>query len=36
MAVSNQTEIEHILPFSRTLDDSPANKALCTLQANRD
>ena len=36
MVVSNQTEIEHILPFSRTLDDSPANKVLCTIQANRD
>ena len=36
MVVSNQTEIEHLLPFSRTLDDSPANKVLCTIQANRD
>ena len=36
MVVSNQTEIEHILPWSRTLDDSPANKVVCTIKANRD
>ena len=36
MVVSNQTEIEHILPWSRTWDDSPANKVVCTITANRD
>lgn len=28
-------EIEHILPYSRTLDDSFMNKVLCTREANR-
>jgi len=28
-------EIEHVLPYSRTLDDSFANKVLCTREANR-
>lgn len=28
-------EIDHILPFSATLDDGIANKALCTRAANR-
>ena len=36
MVVSSQTEIDHILPFSRTLDDSPANKVVCITRANRD
>ena len=36
MAVSEATEIDHILPFSRTLDDSPANKVVCIARANRD
>lgn len=35
MAISDATEIEHILPFSRTLDDSMANKVLCLREANR-
>ncbi|MCY4579951.1 MAG: type II CRISPR RNA-guided endonuclease Cas9 [Chloroflexi bacterium] len=35
MAVSAQTEIDHILPFSRTLDDSMANKVVCIAAANR-
>ncbi len=35
MVVSNQTEIDHILPFSRTLDDSIANKVVCMADANR-
>jgi len=30
-----QFEIEHILPFSRTLDDSFANKTLCYHEENR-
>lgn len=29
-------EIDHILPFSRTLDNSAANKALARSEANRD
>lgn len=35
MAISDRTEIEHILPFSKTLDDSMANKVLCLREANR-
>jgi len=35
MAISAATEIEHILPFSKTLDDSMANKVLCLIEANR-
>lgn len=35
MAISEATEIEHLLPFSRTLDDSMANKVLCLREANR-
>ncbi len=31
-----EVEIDHILPFSRTLDDSAANKVLCKRHANRD
>ncbi len=30
------TEIDHILPFSRTFDDSLNNKIICFAQANRD
>lgn len=33
---SPNVEIEHILPFSRTLDDSIANKTLSMRSANRD
>ena len=36
MVVSSQTEIDHILPFSQTLNDSMANKVVCMVQANRD
>ena len=36
MVVCNKTEIDHILPFSRTLDDSTANKVVCVAVANRD
>lgn len=32
---SDEVEIEHILPFSRTLDDSIANKTLSFREANR-
>lgn len=33
--MSDEVEIEHILPFSRTLDDSIANKTVALLKANR-
>ena len=33
---SDAVEIEHILPFSRTLDDSLNNKTVCLRRANRD
>ena len=33
---SDLVEIDHILPYSRTLDDSPANKVVCFRQATRD
>ncbi len=35
MVVSATTEIDHILPFSKTLDDSAANKVVCMATANR-
>lgn len=35
MLLSDQVEIEHILPFSQTLDDSLNNKTVSTRQANR-
>ncbi|HSC46304.1 MAG TPA: type II CRISPR RNA-guided endonuclease Cas9 [Candidatus Acidoferrum sp.] len=35
MTISEVTEIEHILPFSKTLDDSMANKVLSLREANR-
>lgn len=30
------TEVDHILPFSRTLDDSVANRVVCYREANRE
>ncbi len=33
--LSAEVEIEHILPYSRTLDDSMANKTLAIAKANR-
>jgi len=33
---SSEVEIEHLLPFSRSLDDSIANKTVCLRTANRD
>ncbi|MDP2354827.1 MAG: type II CRISPR RNA-guided endonuclease Cas9 [Beijerinckiaceae bacterium] len=33
---SDETEIDHILPFSQTLDDSAANKVVCFREANRE
>lgn len=35
MLLSNQVEIEHIFPFSKTLDDSLNNKTVATVKANR-
>jgi CRISPR-associated endonuclease Csn1 len=35
MLLSEQVEIEHILPFSETLDDSLNNKTVALRQANR-
>ncbi len=35
MVISDQTEIDHILPFSQTLHDSLANKVVCLREANR-
>lgn len=35
MLLSDEVEIEHILPFSQTLDDSLNNKTLALRQANR-
>lgn len=35
MLLSNEVEIEHILPYSRTLDDSLNNKTVSLRQANR-
>lgn len=32
---SDETEIDHILPFEDTFDDSPANKTICFRSANR-
>ncbi|MBT9446189.1 MAG: type II CRISPR RNA-guided endonuclease Cas9 [Hyphomonadaceae bacterium] len=34
--LSDEVEIEHILPFSRTLDDSMANKTVAMRGANRE
>ena len=34
--LSNEVEIEHILPYSKTLDDSLNNKTVSLRQANRD
>lgn len=34
--LSDEVEIEHILPFSMTLDDSLANKTISMRRANRD
>jgi CRISPR-associated endonuclease Csn1 len=35
MLLSDQVEIEHILPHSETLDDSPNNKTVALRKANR-
>jgi len=36
MAVSSATERDHVLPFSKTLDDGRGNMVLCMARANRD
>ena len=36
MLFSAEVEIDHILPWSRTLDDSQANRILCLRSANRE
>lgn len=36
MLFSDEVEIDHILPFSRSLHDGIGNKILCTRQSNRD
>ena len=33
---SDSVEIEHLIPFSISLDDGRANKTICTRKANRD
>lgn len=33
---SEQIEIDHVIPFSSSLDDGRVNKVICTRQANRD
>ena len=35
MVASAQTEVDHILPFSRTLDNSMANMVVCVAGSNR-
>ena len=35
MLFSGACDIDHILPYSRTLDDSGSNKTLCLKEANR-
>lgn len=36
MLFTGECDIDHILPYSRTLDDSGANRTLCLMEANRD
>ncbi len=36
MLFSPEVDVEHILPYSRTLDDSFMNKTLCMAQENRE
>lgn len=35
MLFSGEVDVDHILPWSRTLDDSQANRILCMVDANR-
>ncbi|MBX9791407.1 MAG: type II CRISPR RNA-guided endonuclease Cas9 [Pirellulales bacterium] len=34
--LNGEVDVDHILPYSRSLDNSMANKALCFVKANRD
>lgn len=36
MLFSDEVEVEHILPFQQSLDDSMANRILCLRRGNRD
>ncbi|ETD86393.1 type II CRISPR RNA-guided endonuclease Cas9 [Rhodobacter capsulatus] len=36
MVLNGECDVDHILPFSRTLDDSVANRTLCLKEANRE
>lgn len=36
MVLNGECDIDHILPYSRTLDDSFSNKTLCLKEANRE
>jgi len=36
MLFDGRAEVDHILPFSATLDDSNANKIICVREANRE
>ncbi|KAA0677966.1 type II CRISPR RNA-guided endonuclease Cas9 [Roseomonas genomospecies 6] len=36
LLLSEKVDIDHILPFSRSLDDSAANKVVCLTAANRE
>ncbi|MET4897769.1 type II CRISPR RNA-guided endonuclease Cas9 [Sphingomonadaceae bacterium jetA1] len=36
MLFSDKVEVDHILPFAETLDDSNGNKLLCLREANRE
>lgn len=36
MVFDGSCDVDHILPYSRTLDDSFANRTLCLREANRD
>ena len=35
MVVSSQTQVDHILPFGRTLDNSMSNKVVCVAGSNQ-
>ncbi len=35
MVVSNKTQVDHILPWSRTLDNSMSNKVVCVAGSNQ-
>ena len=36
MLFNGDTDVDHILPYSKTLDDSQANKLLCCTRCNRE